>query len=123
MSTKLYQINLNDFIAELRSAALESFVSAYTNSIEFMKRYHQVILSFDVVFDEVKDYIFIKDDKYIYDPDDYEIMVHKIYNLLVFKVMSKLVDDGYLELCWCPKKQDFIWRKTHSKLKINKSKT
>lgn len=112
MLSSLYHIdNLEEFKQKIRSDAIEIFLLSYKESKHFIEKYNDQLISIDDVQCELKNYIFIKNNEYYIDNEQIENVTRSVYQQLVFKILSKLVDDGILEMCWDSEMASFIWRK------------
>lgn len=99
------------FVEEIKKEAVNSFLLSYKNSKNFINKFNSSLLSNSDVMYEIKNYIVIKNSEYYIDGDQKELLIYDVYKQLVYKIMSKLVDEGILELCWDSTVMNFFWRK------------
>jgi hypothetical protein len=55
--------------------------------------------------------MYTKNSEIFFDGEQEDNLIRAVYQMLVFKILSKLVDDGILELCWDAESVNFMWRK------------
>jgi hypothetical protein len=103
--------NLQEFINQVRNDVVHIFLLSYKNSRHFIEKYNDSLLSEQDIRYEMSNFTHIKNNEIFFDGEQRDNLVKAIYQTLVFKILSKLVDDGILELCWDDEIMNFTWRK------------
>lgn len=103
--------NIDLFNIQLKKDAIRTFLISYKDSVDFLAKYNDDLLTYKDIEFASKRFIILLDNEYYIDKEDVNLLIKELYNQLVFKVLSKLVDEGKLELCWDDERLDFIWRK------------
>ncbi len=103
--------NISEFLEQIKKEALETFLVSYKHSSDFIKKYNKNLISNNDVMYELKGYIINKNNEWFIESCHIDNVIKEVYKYLVYKIMSKLVDEGVLELCWDNEAMNFIWRK------------
>lgn len=114
--------NLEHFMIKIKHEALKTFLMTFENASEFIEKYNQDLLTYDIIKHECHRYIFYEDSNYLIYKQDIEIVVKNVYKQLVEQVLNKLVDEGELELCWDKEDNNFFWRPVKEKQHGRRSK-
>jgi len=107
--------NLNQFMVKVKHEALKTFLITFQNASDFIEKYNDDLLTYDIINYECQRYLFIEGPDYHIYKSDVERLVKQLYKQLVEQVLNKLVDEGELELCWDKKEENFFWRPVKEK--------
>lgn len=117
-SIKLQFSDLDDFILwakkESLNLTLRSIGRNFFDDPEFYKDKWELPdeedLPEEIVLDESVEYIEEDDKCYVILSPNAEKVLCALSNILLYKMLSRLVDDGVLELCWSKDAENFVWR-------------
>lgn len=102
--------DLDNFMTKVKHEALKTFLLTFENANEFIEKYNEYLLTYDIINHECQRYLFFDGPNYYIYKEDIERLIKRIYKELVEQVLNKLVDEGELELCWDKKEENFFWR-------------
>lgn len=106
--------NITYFFNYVRKEATNTFLMSFSKSKEFIELYEDSLLTDEMVKLECNKHIFVNPENsedFLIFCEDIEKIIKVLYKELVEKILSKLVDDGILEMCWDSEKKEVIWRK------------
>jgi hypothetical protein len=101
--------DLNEFSNFLRKESERIFRLSYKNT-DIGNNYTKSMLSITDIRLIIKPYTSRKDHIYQIDCMFKEIILKEINSLMVYRSLSKMSNDGLIELCWDADLYDFVWR-------------
>ena len=107
--------DLKKFMTKIKHEAMKTFLVTFENATEFIEKYNEDLLTYDIINHECQRYLLFDKNKYYIYKGDIERLVKQVYKQLVEQVLNKLVDEGKLELCWDKEEMNFIWRPVKEK--------